>query len=505
MDGNGARVELRRVSKTFGATTALDDVSVTVEAGTIHALVGENGAGKSTLGKIIGGVYVLDSGALLVDGADVGRWDPAKALATGIATIQQELSLVPALSVAENVFLGIESARYGLLRGSAQARYEALDARIGFGIPGTRPVGELRLADQQKVEILRALARDARLLVLDEPTSSLSRDESDRLHNMMRSLRDDGRTLVYVSHFLDEVLAVADTVTVMRDGKIVRTGAARDTSKGTLIEGMLGRRLEMNFPALPAVRRDAPVVYSAQRICGDVPQDVTLQVREGEILGIAGLVGAGRTELARIITGVDPLHGGTHSLDGRPLPPLAPAEAIRRGIVMLPEDRRGLGLIMSQNVRENITLPTLRDFRERGHVARRRERAAAAAGIERLGIVPKRVDGELRHYSGGNQQKTLFAKWTLASPRLIVLDEPTRGVDIGAKQGIYEAIMNLAGAGTAVVLISSELEEVVNMSHRLVLMAGGRIIGDADRAEVTVDAVLERLFGHLETKIAGVG
>ena len=237
----GARVSIEGVSKRFGATQALNDVSLEIEPGSIHALVGENGAGKSTLGKIIGGVYVADTGVLRVDGTDVGRWNPPAALAAGIATIQQELSLVPARSVAENVFLGIERARFGVLLGSVLDRYRELDERVGFGLPGDVPVSSLRLADQQKVEIMRALARDARLIVLDEPTSSLSRDESDRLHTLMRSLTAHGRTLVYVSHFLDEVLDIADTVTIMRDGKVTRTAPVASETKDSLIVGMLGR------------------------------------------------------------------------------------------------------------------------------------------------------------------------------------------------------------------------------------------------------------------------
>ena len=496
----GAEVELRRVSKRFGATQALDDVSVRMEPGEIHALVGENGAGKSTVGKIIGGLYVPDSGQLLVDGIDIGRWDPPSALSAGIATIQQELSLVPDQSVAENVFLGIEHASFGVLTGSVIGRYEELDATIGFNIPGDQMVRDLRLADQQKVEILRALARDARLIVLDEPTSSLSRDESDRLHEVVASLRDQGRTLVFVSHFLDEVLSIADRITVMRDGEIVRTGPAAAETKDSLIEGMLGRSLEVNFPALPSVQTTAPVVYSTENLCGSMPQDICIEVRAGEILGLAGLVGSGRTELARLIAGVDVVMAGRAWLDGDELPALNPATAITRGVVMLPEDRRSLGLVLTQNVRENITLPRLRTFQRLGRIRSVKEKGAVREIIEKLNIQPPRVDGELRHYSGGNQQKALFAKWTLERPKLIVLDEPTRGVDIGAKRGIYDAIVEVAQAGSAVILISSELEEVLFMSHRLALIAGGRIIDEAKSADLTVEKILDRLFYAADPK-----
>ena len=494
----GAQVSVVGISKRFGATQALDAVSVEIEAGTIHALVGENGAGKSTLGKIIGGVYVADSGVLRVDGHDVGRWNPPAALAAGIATIQQELSLVPARSVAENVFLGIERSTFGVLRGSVLDRYRELDERVGFGLPGDVPVSSLRLADQQKVEIMRALARNARLIVLDEPTSSLSRDESQRLQQLMRDLRSHGRTLVYVSHFLDEVLAVADTVTIMRDGRITRTSPAAAETKDSLVLGMLGRQLEVNFPAAPPVAADAPVVLEARALCGQVPKDVDLRVHAGEIVGLAGLVGSGRTELARMLAGADPITSGELLLDGVVLPRLRPHGAIRRGVVMLPEDRRALGLVMTQNVRENVTLPRLPSFRRNGAVRIGSERSAVRSVIDQLHIVPPDPDGALRNYSGGNQQKTLFGKWTLERPRCIVLDEPTRGVDIGAKRAIYEAIVDVARAGTAVVLISSELEEVLGMAHRTLLMSDGRVIGEVAAGELDADQALARIFAAVD-------
>jgi ABC-type sugar transport system ATPase subunit len=494
----GARVSIEGVSKRFGATQALSDVSLEIEPGSIHALVGENGAGKSTLGKIIGGVYVADSGVLRVDGTDVGRWNPPAALAAGIATIQQELSLVPARSVAENVFLGIERARFGVLRGSVLDRYNEFDERVGFGLPGDVPVSALRLADQQKVEIMRALARDARLIVLDEPTSTLSKDESARLHALMRALTAHGRTLVYVSHFLDEVLEIADTITIMRDGKVTRTAPAASETKDSLVLGMLGRRLELNFPTLPDVADDARVVFEARDLCGAIPRDVSFSVRAGEIVGIAGLVGSGRTEVARMVAGADPVLSGEMLLDGTPLSKLRPHQAIGRGVVMLPEDRRALGLVMTQNARENITLPRLSMFRRSGAVSVGAERTAVRAMIERLRIVPANPDGALRNYSGGNQQKTLFAKWTLVLPNLIVLDEPTRGVDIGAKRSIYEAIVEVAESGAAVLMISSELEEVLGISHRTLLMANGRLIGEVTHGELDADQALARIFAGID-------
>jgi ribose transport system ATP-binding protein len=487
-------VTLRGIAKRFGATQALRDVDLDVAAGTIHALVGENGAGKSTLGKIVGGIYSADDGVLVVDQQKVDRWDASIAMAAGFATIQQELSLVPALSVAKNVFLGIEPSRFGLLTRSLPDRYRELDEAVGFGLPGDVPLQELRLADQQKVEILRAIARDARLIVMDEPTSSLTQDEADRLHEIMDRLRREGRTIIYVSHFLEEVLRWADWVTVMRDGEIVRTAPTDEETKATLVEGMLGQPLEMAFPERPDLSEHAPIVLEARNLTGDVPRDITLQVRCGEIVGLAGLVGSGRTELARLLFGADPIHEGEVLLAGVPIKLRGPRDAIDQGLVMLPEDRRGQGLVMTQNVRENVTLPRLGLFWRRGRVSRKAERAATAKAIHRLGIVPARVDGELQFYSGGNQQKALFAKWTLKPPKVIVLDEPTRGVDIGAKKRIYKAIVEVARGGAGVILISSELEEVAELAHRAYLLDKGRIIGEVDATKHTADDLLKRLF-----------
>jgi ribose transport system ATP-binding protein len=488
-------VTLRGIAKRFGATQALRDIELDVRPGTIHALVGENGAGKSTLGKIVGGIYAADDGMIAIDGTRVGRWDAPIALATGIATIQQELSLVPALSVAKNVFLGMEPARFGLLTGSVTDRYLELDRAVGFGLDPDVPVQSLRLADQQKVEVLRAIARDARLIVMDEPTSSLTQDEAERLHEIVNRLHGEGRTIIYVSHFLDEVLQLAGYVTIMRDGAIVRTGPVEEETKASLVEGMLGQPMEMAFPPRPELPEDAPTVLEVRNISGDVPKDITMHVRAGEIVGLAGLVGSGRTELGRMLFGADPIHKGEAVLDGETLSLKEPREAINAGLVMLPEDRRGQGLVMTQNVRENVTLPRLQFFSRRGRVSRKAERAVTSKAIHRLGIVPARVDGELQFYSGGNQQKTLFAKWTLKPPKVIVLDEPTRGVDIGAKKRIYKAIVEVAQGGAGVILISSELEEVAELAHRVYLMDKGRIIGEVDAAErSSADDLLKRLF-----------
>lgn len=491
----GAGVGLRGISKRFGATQALADIDLDIAAGHIHALVGENGAGKSTLGKIIGGIYTADEGVLLVDGEPVGRWEAPTALAAGIATIQQELSLVPAMSVTRNVFLGLEPSRFGLLTRPVTEDYLALDREVGFGLDPDVPVQALRLADQQKVEILRAIARDARLIIMDEPTSSLTQDEAERLHEIMDRLRAEGRTIIYVSHFLDEVLRWADEVTVMRDGRIIRTAPTAEETKASLVEGMLGQAMELTFPDRPAVDPDAPVVLEVRGLTGELPTDIDLHVRAGEIVGLAGLVGSGRTELARLLFGADPAEAGEMLVGDQPIRPRNPREAIVAGVAMLPEDRRGQGLVLTQNVRENVTLPRLPSFASAGRVRRDRERTATEEAIARLNIVPPRVDGDIAFFSGGNQQKALFAKWTLRPPTVLILDEPTRGVDIGAKRKIYDAIMAEAARGAGIILISSELEEVVELSNRVYLISQGRIIDEVDPVRVGTDDILKRLFG----------
>lgn len=491
----GAGVAFEGVSKRFGATLALDNVDLEILPGEIHALVGENGAGKSTLGRIVGGLLRPDTGVLRIDGEAVSRWDPPTALAAGIATIQQELSLVPGRTVSNNVFLGIETSRFGVLHGSERGRYEALDRIAGFRIPPDVPVASLRLADRQKVEILRALARDARLIVMDEPSSSLTRDEAARLHQVVARLSEEGRTIVYVSHFLDEVLAVADRVTTMRDGVVTRTSPASEETKDSLIEGMLGRSFDATFPDLPALPEDAPVVLEVENLSGVIPNSISFEVRSGEIVGIAGLIGSGRTELARLLFGADSATEGVVRVDGSTLGSRwSPEDAIAAGIAMLPEDRRGLGLVMMRNVRENVTLPRVMRFARWGRIRRTEERREVGTTVQRLGIVPANVDGRLDRLSGGNQQKTLFAKWATRTPHVMVLDEPTRGVDVGAKRSIYEAILDVARAGSAVILISSELEEVVHLSHRVLFMSSGRIMASESATGLTVDVALRRLF-----------
>lgn len=498
-------VALRRVGKRFGGVVALADVSLEIERGSIHGLVGENGAGKSTLGKIVAGVYRPDEGELLVDGRRVVYHSPRDALRDGITMIAQEPTLVPHRSVLENVFLGIETARAGVVDGWAmRRRFRELAEQAQIDLPAGVPARALRVADQQKVEVLRALARRARLIVMDEPTSALTTDEAERLFDLVRRLRARGTTIIYVSHFLEEVLRLVDTVTVLRDGRVVRTALAAEETSERLVQAMLGRSLDLAFPDKVYPPEDAPVVLSVRHLSRP-PQvvDVSFDIRAGEILGLAGLIGSGRSEVARAIFGADRRASGEILVDGRPVRIRSPREAVRAGIVMLPEDRKSQGLHMLRSIVDNVTLPRLEAVSRLAVVGATAQRRWATRLMERVDVRAKGPSARVITLSGGNQQKVLFAKWLFAQPRVFLADEPTRGVDVGAKRAIYELIRSLAAEGKAVLLISSEHEEVLGLAHRVLVMRGGRIVAELDRDSMSTDAVLRAAFATEPAAVAG--
>jgi ABC-type sugar transport system ATPase subunit len=483
------------VSKRFGGVQALSDVSLSIESGEVHALVGENGAGKSTLSKIIGGVYQSDDGRLLVDGQSVRFRSPRDALAMGIATIAQELALVPARSVVENVFLGMEPRALGVIRtGEMERRFAELNERTGFALPPNARVGSLRVAEQQKVEILRALARDARLILMDEPTASLTADETERLLEIIRRLSASGTAVMLVSHFLDEVLAVSDIVTIMRDGHIVRTAPARSETEESLVSAMIGRRVDLAFPERTVVPPDAPVILEAQNLRARAINDVSLTVRAGEIVGLAGLVGSGRSEVLRALFGADSIDGGTILVEGQPVKIKTPRDAARLGIAMLPESRKDQGLFMRRPIRENITIVSLESLLRAGVVDSRRERRVARQAAADFDVRMESIESPIVELSGGNQQKALFAKWLVRRPAILLADEPTRGVDVGAKRQIYELINRLAAEGMAVLLVSSEIEEVLGLSHRVLVLRGGRLVASYSGDEATKEQVMNAAF-----------
>ena len=488
-------LSLRGISKGFAGTPVLRQVDLDLYPGEIHALVGANGAGKSTLGKIVAGYYRRDAGEVAMEGRPREHWSAAQALRAGVAMIHQEIQLVPGLSVADNVFLGMEQRQAGLLRRSNRKAYAALEAEVGFGIPGDAITGHLPLYRQQQVEILRALARRARVIVMDEPTAALGPREAHLLHGVMEGLRARGCAIVYVTHFLEHVLAHCGRVTVLRDGAVVESRAMAGLDRAGLVERMLGRAVTASYPTLPPVAPAAPVVLAVEGLeAPPLVRAATLELRAGEIVGIAGLVGSGRSEMLRALAGIDRRVAGRVVLAGEALPAGAAGLARARGLVMVPEDRRGQGLLLEGTMRENITLPYLHRFARRGFISRRRERAAAAPHIAAFDIRPADPESCVRGYSGGNQQKVLLARWLLDRPQVILLDEPTRGVDVGAREKIYANIIDMARQGMAVLLVSSDLEEVLGMSHRAYLMRDGAIAGQVAPQDWSPDAVLRALF-----------
>jgi simple sugar transport system ATP-binding protein/ribose transport system ATP-binding protein len=501
--GTNVHVELRDIAKQFGGVRALDGISLEVEAGTIHALVGENGAGKSTLGKIVAGALTPDGGRMLVGAVPVSFRSPREALAHGIAAIAQELLVVPRLTVAENVFLGVEPERAGWVRRRAlRRRFQELAAEAGFELPPDRPAGRMRTAEQQQIEILRALARDARLIVMDEPSAALSGPDTARLHQIIRSLATAGTTVLLVSHFLREVLELADTVTVLRDGRLVRTAPAADETEQSLIKAILGRELGAAFPPKADRPATAPVALTVENLSGAGVDAASLMIREGEIVGVAGLVGAGRTELARAIFGADRRMGGVVMLGGKELTHRGvlgsggPLASLRSGLVMIPESRKDEGLLYQRSVVENVSLSRLGEFSRAGIVNRKSERAATAQILERIKLKGAGQDAPVASLSGGNQQKVLFARMLMCRPRVLIADEPTRGIDVGAKRAIYDLLVSLARGGMGVLLISSELEELLGLAHRVLVMRRGRIAAELTGDDITESAVLAAAFSE---------
>jgi rhamnose transport system ATP-binding protein len=495
----GVRVDAIGIGKRYGALRALADVSVTIEPGGIHALVGENGAGKSTLGKIIGGAVRPDEGELLIDGTTVTLHSPRDAIRHGISLIEQEFALAPDLSVLDNVFLGVELGARGLLdRGAQRERFAELAERIDFTPDPSTRVRALRTAEQQKVEVLRALVRDARLIVMDEPTAALTRREADRLLQITRDLRRDGVTVVFVSHFLGDVLALCDTITVLKDGRHVQTTPAAEETHESLVTAMLGRSLDVQFPPRHAPPSGEPVLRVRGLSREPAFRDVSLDIRPGEIVGLAGLVGSGRSEIARAIFGADQPDAGTIEVGGREVRLKSPRGGIRAGIAMLPESRKDQGLVMMRSVVENVTMAHLDEVTPRGVVSRRRERSVVDETLRRVDARTASPTLPVSSLSGGNQQKVALAKWLLRTPRVLIADEPTRGVDVGAKRAIYELIIELADQGLAVLLISSEVEEVLGLAHRVLVVRAGRIVGEFDAAQADEEVVMRAAFGGVD-------
>jgi rhamnose transport system ATP-binding protein len=484
-------LELQDVAKAFGSVLALRSGTLTVHPGSIHALVGENGAGKSTLVKIVAGVHQRDAGTFRFHGEDVDFSTTLAAKDAGIAVIYQEPTLFPDLSVTENIFMGRQPLTAGrrVDRSAMYAEAERLFARLGVRIDPRRSALGLSIADQQIIEIAKAISLDASLLIMDEPTAALSGNEVERLFAVARSLRDEGRALVFISHRFDEVFALCDMVTVMRDGAYISTDRIDETSVAEIVSRMVGREVADLFPKTEAPVGDVVLDVAGLTTPG-VFHEVSFQVRAGEIVGLAGLVGAGRSEIARAIFGVDPYAAGSVRVSGRSVPAHRPRASIQAGMAFVPEDRRQQGLVTDGSVARNITSVVRRGLTRAGLLTTGAENAAGAPWAARLSVKTGALDMSAATMSGGNQQKVVIAKWLATEPKLLIIDEPTRGIDIGTKADVHRLLSELAGQGMAILMISSELPEVLGMADRVLVVREGEITADLARADATPESVM---------------
>lgn len=479
--GIAPTIALEGVGKSYGGVSVLRDISFEIAPGEIHGLLGENGAGKSTLLKILGGSIAPDTGELRFDGEPIRLGSPRDSIARGVSLIAQELAIVPRRTVLENVFLGDWANAAGIATpGADRRRFAELLEEVGFDLDPDAIAGSLSVGKAQQVEIIKAIARGSKVLCLDEPTASLGEAETEQLIAVLRRLSTQGTTIIIVSHFLEEVLDLADRITVLRDGAQITTEDASAHSPESLVRLMVGREVQALAREPEPIPEDAPLVFEARGLTTDRIDDISLSVRRGEVVGLAGLVGSGRTETLRAIFGADPLRSGEMELEGEPIRRSSVRAAIRRGIALIPESRKDEGLVLGRSAGENVALPTL-GLRQRAGIV---DRATERREEERvLGLVD--VRGRVRRVpagalSGGNQQKVLFAKWLVDPPKLLLVDEPTRGVDVAAKANIHGLILDLAAAGAAVIVASSELDEVLSLSHRLIVLRQGRIAAEFD-------------------------
>ncbi|GAA1859394.1 sugar ABC transporter ATP-binding protein [Microbacterium koreense] len=490
--------------KTFGPVVALADGTIRLHGGEIHALVGENGAGKSTLVKILAGLYHPDAGQFSIDGRPVAFRSVADSKAAGVSVIYQEPTLFPDLTVAENIFIGRQPrGRAGLISKSVmRQRADALFAQLGVPIDPDRLAEGLSIADQQIIEIAKAISMDARVLIMDEPTAALSGVEVDRLFDVARTLRDRGAALMFISHRFEEVFALTDRITVMRDGRYVSTVATADATVEDIVNQMVGRDIDQLFPKTPAPIGDVVLDVDGLTRAG-VFRDVSLQVRAGEIVGLAGLVGAGRTEVARAVFGVDDYDSGSVYFRGRPLPSGNTQKAIDSGIGFVPEDRRKQGLVLDLSVARNATLALRRALAKFGLISGSRERRVAEEWTTKLQVKTSSMEYAVSTLSGGNQQKVVLAKWLATEPALLIIDEPTRGIDVGTKSEVHRLLSDLAGEGMAILMISSELPEVLGMADRVVVMCEGRVTATIDRSDATPESVMRAATQSLAHAASG--
>jgi ribose transport system ATP-binding protein len=494
-------LEMAHISKAFGGVQALREVSFNCRRGEVHALVGENGAGKSTLIKILAGAYQADSGRIVYKGETHEHWTTRDALDSGIRIIYQEFNLLPHMTIAENIFLGREPrTRLGLIdvqRTNAEAR--RLLERLHVRLDVRTPVSELSVAAQQMVEIAKALSQKADLIVMDEPSAILAGQELEQLFGIIESLLQEGVTIIYISHRLDEVFRVASQVTVLKDGQVVGTRPIQELMRPTLIQMMVGRSLDDVFPRAAAAPRGAPVL-SVENVVGDpMPRGVSFTLCAGEILGVAGMVGSGRTELAQVLFGIAPLKAGRILVRGQEVHRPSPSQAIRNGLALIPEDRKTQGLMLGLPIRKNLSVVILDRLTQYGLIRRSEELQAVEKAQHDLSIVMESPEQEVQFLSGGNQQKVVLAKWLASAPSVVIMDEPTRGIDVGAKFEIYNLMRQLTDRSVAILMISSELTEILGMSDRILVMNDGQIAGELSGAEATEEKIMELAISSVES------
>jgi len=493
-------LDLIEIAKRYPGVVALDRVTLSVAPGEVIGLIGENGAGKSTLMKVLGGVIEPSAGTIRVDGVERRPFTVPDAIKAGIAFVHQELNLFDNLDAAANVFIGREPLAGGFLklidRRKLNALVQPLLDRLGVDFRPNTPVAEMSLAQRQLLEIVKALSLDARLVIMDEPTSSLTIAETERLMRVIAGLKAHGVSIIFISHRLNEVQSCADRVVVLRDGRLVGELPRTEITHAAMIRLMIGRDLKAIYiPPAADRRQETTLEISGVRTTTYPENAISIEVRGGEILGLAGLVGSGRTELARTVFGIDPLLAGSLKLNGEPIVIRTPREAIDRGIFLVPEDRKRAGLLVDDSIAGNISLPNLRSYARALLVRKEAELDNAGRQKQRLNIKAPAVTVEVGTLSGGNQQKVVLAKWLAMQPKVIIFDEPTRGIDVGAKHEIYEIMRSLANAGVAVLMISSDMEEVIGVSDRIAVMQEGRISGFLDRSEFSEHNVLQLAVG----------
>ena len=500
----GCIFEMRKISKAFPGVQALNRVDFNCAAGEVHALVGENGAGKSTLMKILGGVYPQDEGTILLKGKEIAFSSPKEAQRQGISTIYQELNLIPELNVAENIFLGHEPLKRLAFIDKASLYKQSVEvmAQLGVSIDLRTKVKHLSVAEQQMVEIAKALCIRADIMIMDEPSAAVSGKELEVLFSIIRTLKAKEMAIVYISHRIDEIFQIADRATVLKDGELVGTICPKDVDKASFIKMMVGRTLSETFPAKEKGKREE-VLSLRSVIKGRVLKDISLSVYSGEILGIAGLVGSGRTDLAKVIFGVHSPDSGEMAFKGHRMVKSKPRNSLLNGIGFITEDRKNEGIFHCLSVRKNLTSLILEKIQTWGFVREREEKAISRRCIKELTIQPPNIERPIEFLSGGNQQKVVLSKWLNAECMLLIMDEPTRGIDVGAKAEFYTLMRTLAREGAAVVMISSELPEIIGMSDRIVVMHEGRIVGELSPSEATEEAIMSMATNQVTENCEG--